>query len=238
MSAKTKPTALASAITTENQLVLVIADAMSVEGQATKIWRDVVAPGMIKVYKNLDGAMQARDRLIERAITPNLGEPYKLALETNLPDTRTKTGKTMAEQNAKAWKADWLPTWLADYVEAMPVKTPKEKADRTKAKRIMKTYAGYVELIQSLKASARSQGKVQFTRICLYAWPVVKTEKPKAAKPKAETETKPEDSKLNPTQTLVQMLSTARTYAQQHEDLPSQPATIAAISKAIELLGS
>jgi len=228
----------ASTITTENQLVLVIADAMSVEGQATKIWRDVVAPGMIKVYKNLDGAMQARDRLIERAITPNLGEPYKLALETNLPDTRTKTDKTMAEQNAKAWKAEWLPTWLADYVEVMPVKTPKEKADRTKAKRIMKTYAGYVELIQSLKASARAQGKIQFGRICEYAWPKPKTAKPKAEKPKAESDAKPEDSKLNPTQTLVGMLNTARQYAQKHDGLPSQVATIAAISKAIELLGS
>ena len=227
------------AITTENQLVLIIADAMATEGQATRTWRDIVAPGMIKVYKNLEGAMQARDRLIERAITPNLGEPFKLALETVLPDTRSKTGKTIAEQNAKAWKADWLPTWLADYVEAMPTKTPEQKAARTKAKRVMKTYKGFVELIQGLKASARSQGKVQFDRICEYAWPKPKAEaKPKAEKPKAETETKPEDSKLNPTQTLVGMLNTARQYAQKHEDLPSQVATIAAISKAIELLGS
>jgi hypothetical protein len=238
MSAKTKPTALASAITTENQLVVAIADAMSVEGQATKKWRDIVAPGMIKVFKTFEGATQARDRLIERAITPNLGEPYKLALATTLPDTRSKTGKTIADQNAKAWKADQLPTWLADFVEAMPVSTAKEKADRTKAKRIMKTYKGYVELIQALKASARSQGKVQFSRICEYAWPKPKTAKPKTAKPKAEAETKPEDSKLNPRQTLVQLLNNAKAYAQKHEDLPSQVATIAAISKAIELLGS
>jgi len=238
MSAKTKPTALASAITTENQLVVAIADAMSVEGQATKKWRDIVAPGMIKVFKTFEGATQARDRLIERAITPNLGEPYKLALATALPDTRSKTGKTIAEQNAKAWKADQLPTWLADFVEAMPTKTPDEKAKRTKAMRNKKTYKGYVELIQALKASARSQGKTYFDRICEYAWPKPKTAKPKAKKAKPEGDAKPEDSKLNPTQTLVQMLSTARTYAQQHEDLPSQPATIAAISKAIELLGS
>ena len=226
-----------SAITTENQLVLAIADAMATEGQATRTWRDVVAPGMIRVYKTLEGATEARDRLIERAITPCLGEPYKLALETVLPDTRSKTGKTMAENNAKAWKADWLPTWLADYVEAMPTKTPEQKAARTKAMRDKKTYKGFVELIQGLKASARSQGKVQFKRICEYAWPTVKAEKPKAEKPKAEAE-KPEDSKLNPTQTLVGMLNTARQYAQKHEDLPSQVATIAAISKAIELLGS
>ena len=228
----------ASTITTENQLVVAIADAMSVEGQATKKWRDIVAPGMIKVYKNLEGAMQARDRLIERAITPNLGEPYKLALATSLPKQSSKIGKTIFADNAKAWKADQLPTWLADFVEAMPTKTPEEKESRTKAKRLMKSYKGYVELIQALKASARSQGKVQFSRICEYAWPTIKTAKPKAAKPEAQTEAKPEDSKLNPTQTLVQMLSTARTYAQGKDGLPSQPAVIAAISKEIELLGS
>jgi hypothetical protein len=226
------------AITTENQLVLAIADAMVTEGQATRTWRDVVAPGMIRVYKTLDGAIEARDRLIERAITPCLGEPYKLALETVLPDTRSKTGKTMAENNAKAWKADWLPTWLADYVEAMPTKTPEQKAARTKAMRDKKTYKGFVELIQALKASARAQGKVQFKRICEYAWPTVKTAKPKAEKPKAEGDAKPEDGKLNPRQTLVQLLNNAKAYAQKHEDLPSQVATIAAISKAIELLGS
>ena len=227
-----------SEITNENQLVLAIADAMSVEGQATKKWRDIVAPGMIKVYKNLEGAMQARDRLIERAITPNLGEPYKLALATSLPKQSSKIGKTIFAENAKAWKAEQLPTWLADYVEAMPTKTAEQKAERTKAMRDKKTYKGFVELIQGLKASARSQGKVQFSRICEYAWPTVKTAKPKAEKPKAETETKPEDSKLNPRQTLVQLLNNAKAYAQKHEDLPSQVATIAAISKAIELLGS
>jgi hypothetical protein len=230
----TKPTT----ITNENQLVVAIADAMSVEGQATKKWRDNVAPGMIRIYKSLDGAIEARDRLIERAITPNLGEAYKLALATDLPDTRSKTGKIIAEQNAKAWKADQLPTWLADYVEAMPVSTPKEKADRTKAMRNKKTYKGYVELVQGLKASARAQGKIQFKRICEYAWPKPKTAKPKAEKPKAEAETKSEDSKLNPTQTLVQLLNNAKAYAQKHDDIPSQVATIAAISKAIELLGS
>jgi hypothetical protein len=227
-----------STITNENQLVIAIADAMSVEGQATKKWRNIVAPGMVKVYKSLDGAIEARDRLIERAITPNLGEAYKIALATDLPDTRSKTGKTIAEQNAKAWKVDQLPTWLKDFVETMPMTTLDEKAKRTNAKRLMKTYEGYVELIQGLKASARAQGKTQFNRICEYAWPTVKAKKPKAAKPEAETETKPEDSKLNPRQTLVQLLNNAKAYAQKHEDLPSQVAAIAAISKAIELLGS
>jgi len=230
----TKPTT----ITTENQLVVAIAQAMEVEGKASAQWRDIVAPGMVRVYKTLEGATEARDRLIERAITPNLREPFKMALATDLPDTRSKTGKVIAEQNAKAWKSDNAPAWLVSFVDSLPVKTAEDKAIRTQAKKDIKTYKGYIGLIQGLKASARSQGKVQFGRICEYAWPTVKTAKPKAEKPKAETETKPEDSKLNPRQTLVQMLSTARTYAQQHEDLPSQVATIAAISKAIELLGS
>ena len=227
-ASNTKP-----AITTENQLVLAIADAFATEGQATKKWRDVVAPGMIKVYKSLEGATEARDRLIERAIVPCLGEPYKLALETVLPDTRSKTGKMIAEQNAKTWKATMTPEWLTKAINAMP-----DKAERASATKRSKTYAGYIEIIQNLKSSARAQCKVQFKRICEYAWPTVKAEKPKAEKPKAETETKPEDSKLNPRQTLVGMLNTARQYAQKHEDLPSQVATIAAISKAIELLGS
>ena len=221
-----------TAITTENQLVVAIADAFATEGQATKKWRDVVAPGMIRVYKSLEGATEARDRLIERAIVPCLGEPYKLALETVLPDTRSKMGKTMAENNAKAWKATMVPEWLTTAINAMP-----DKAERASATKRSKTYAGYIEIIQNLKGSARAQCKVQFKRICEYAWPTVKTEKPKpAAKP--EGDAKPEDSKLNPRQTLVGMLNTARQYAQKHEDLPSQVATIAAISKAIELLGS
>jgi len=220
-------------ITTENQLVVAIADAMATEGQATRKWRDVVAPGMIRVYKTLEGATEARDRLIERAIVPCLGEPFKMALATDLPDTRSKTGKVIAEQNAKAWKATMVPEWMTKAINALP-----DKAERASATKRSKTYAGYVEMIQSLKSSARAQCKVQFKRICEYAWPTVKAEKPKAEKPKAEGDTKPEDSKLNPRQTLVGMLNTARQYAQKHEDLPSQVAAIAAISKAIELLGS
>jgi hypothetical protein len=223
----TKP----AVITNENQLVVAIADAMATEGQATRKWRDVVAPGMIRVYKTLEGATEARDRLIERAIVPCLSEPFKLALATDLPDTRSKTGKVIAEQNAKAWKATMVPEWMTKAINALP-----DKAERASATKRSKTYAGYVEMIQSLKSSARAQCKVQFKRICEYAWPTVKAEKPKAAKPEAET--KPEESKLNPRQTLVGMLNTARQYAQKHEDLPSQVATIAAISKAIELLGS
>jgi hypothetical protein len=161
-----------------------------------------------------------------------------MALATDLPDTRSKTGKTIAEQNAKAWKPTMVPEWLKDFVETMPMKTLDEKAKRTTAKRLIKTYEGYVELIQALKGSARAQGKIQFKRICEYAWPTVKAKKPKATKPEAETETKPEDSKLNPRHTWVGMLNPARQYAPKHEDLPSQVATIAAISKAIELLGS
>jgi hypothetical protein len=224
------------AITTENQLVVAIADAMATEGQATKKWRNIVAPGMIRVYKTLEGATEARDRLIERAIVPCLSEPFKMALATDLPDTRSKTGKIIADQNAKAWKVDQLPTWLKDFVETMPMTTLDEKEKRTTAKRLMKTYEGYVELIQALKGSARAQSKIQFNRICEYAWP--KAKKPKATKPETETETKSEDSKLNPRQTLVQLLNNAKAYAQKHEDLPSQVAAIAAISKAIELLGS
>jgi len=225
----TKPTT----ITTENQLVVAIADAMATEGQATRKWRDVVAPGMIRVYKTLDGATEARDRLIDRAIVPCLSEPFKMALATDLPDTRSKTGKAIAEQNAKAWKATMVPEWLTKAINALP-----DKAERTSATKRSKTYAGYIEMVQNLKASARAQCKVQFKRICEYAWPTVKTEKPAKPATKPEAETKPEESKLNPRQTLVGMLNTARQYAQKHEDLPSQVATIAAISKAIELLGS
>ena len=220
------------AITTENQLVVAIADAFATEGQATKKWRDVVAPGMIRVYKSLEGATEARDRLIERAIVPCLSEPFKMALATDLPDTRSKTGKTIAAQNAKAWKATMAPEWLTKAINAMP-----DKAERASATKRSKTYAGYIEIIQNLKSSARAQCKVQFKRICEYAWPTVKAEKPaKPAKP--EGDAKPEENKLNPRQTLVQLLNNAKAYAQKHEDLPSQVATIAAISKAIELLGS
>jgi len=219
------------AITTENQLVVAIADAMATEGQATRKWRNVVAPGMIRVYKTLEGASEARDRLIDRAIVPCLSEPFKMALATDLPDTRSKTGKAIAEQNAKAWKATMVPEWLTKAINALP-----DKAERASATKRSKTYAGYIEMVQNLKASARAQCKVQFKRICEYAWPTVKAEKPKAAKPEAET--KPEESKLNPRQTLVQLLNNAKAYAQKHEDLPSQVAAIAAISKAIELLGS
>lgn len=221
------------AITTENQLVLAIADAMATEGQATRKWRDVVAPGMIRVYKTLEGATEARDRLIDRAIVPCLSEPFKLALATDLPDTRSKTGKVIAEQNAKAWKATMVPEWMTKAINALP-----DKAERASATKRSKTYAGYIEMVQNLKASARAQCKVQFKRICEYAWPTVKAEKPKAVKPEAETEVKPEDSKLNPTQTLVGMLNTARQYAQKHDGLPSQVAVIAQLTKAIELLGS
>jgi len=230
----------ASTITTENQLVVAIADAMATEGQATRKWRNVVAPGMIRVYKTLEGATEARDRLIERAIVPCLSEPFKMALATDLPDTRSKIGKVIAEQNAKAWKSDNAPAWLVSFVDSLPVKTAEDKTIRTQAKKDIKTYKGYIGLIQSLKASARAQGKIQFGRICEYAWPKPKTAKPKAEKPKAEAEAevKPEDSKLNPRQTLVQLLNNAKAYAQKHEDLPSQVAAIAAISKAIELLGS
>jgi hypothetical protein len=223
----------ASTITTENQLVVAIADAMATEGQATRKWRDVVAPGMIRVYKTLEGATEARDRLIERAIVPCLSEPFKMALATDLPDTRSKTGKVIAEQNAKAWKATMTPEWLINAVNVMP-----DKTERANVLKRVKTYAGYVEMIQSLKSSARAQCKVQFKRICEYAWPTVKAEKPAKPATKPEGDAKPEESKLNPRQTLVGMLNTARQYAQKHEDLPSQPATIAAISKAIELLGS
>jgi len=224
----TKP----AVITTENQLVVAIADAMATEGQATRKWRNVVAPGMVRVYKTLEGATEARDRLIERAIVPCLSEPFKLALATDLPDTRSKTGKVIAEQNAKAWKAAMTPEWLINAVNAMP-----DKTERANVLKRVRTYVGYVEMIQSLKSSARAQCKVQFKRICEYAWPAgPKPVTKPAAKPEAET--KPEDSKLNPRQTLVGMLNTARQYAQKHEDLPSQVATIAAISKAIELLGS
>jgi len=219
------------AITTENQLVAAIADAMSVEGQATKKWRDIVAPGMIKVYKTFEGAKQAKDRLIERAIMPNLSEHYKLALATNLPDTRSKTGQTVYDQNVKSWKISMIPEWVTEWADTLI-----DRNERVNVARACRTYAGFVELIQVLKASARAQSKVQFGRICKYAWPE-EFEKP-AAKPKAEAEAKPEDSKLNPRQTLVGMLNTARQYAQKHEDLPSQVAAIAAISKAIELLGS
>ena len=228
-----------SEITNENQLVLAIADAMSVEGQATKKWRDIVAPGMVKVYKNLEGAMQARDRLIERAITPSLGEPFKLALETSLPDTRSKTGKTIAEQNAKAWKAEQLPTWLVDYVEAMPTKTAEQKTERTKAKRVMKTYKGFVELIQGLKASARAQGKVQFERICGYAWPKPKAEAKPKAKPKAEAEAKNVESEgMPPVQTAIQLSSGLIAYIQKYEaQIPNHVEAIAAIRKAQLLIG-
>jgi hypothetical protein len=224
----TKPT---TTITTENQLVVAIADAMSAEGQATKKWRDIVAPGMIKVYKTFEGAKQAKDRLIERAITPNLSEHYKLALATVLPDTRSKTGQTVYDQNVKSWKINMTPEWVTEWAGTLI-----DRNERVNVVRACRTYAGFVELIQVLKASARAQSKVQFGRICKYAWPE-EFEKP-AAKPKPEGEPKPEDSKLNPRQTLVGMLNTARQYAQKHEDLPSQVATIAAISKAIELLGS
>jgi len=223
------------AITTENQLVVAIADAMSAEGQATKKWRDIVAPGMIKVYKTFEGAKQAKDRLIERAITPNLGEHYKLAFATVLPDTRSKTGQTVYDQNVKSWKISMTPEWVTEWADTLT-----DRNERVNVARACRTYAGFVELIQVLKASARAQSKVQFGRICKYAWPE-EFEKPATAKPataKPEGEPKPEDSKLNPRQTLVGMLNTARQYAQKHEDLPSQVATIAAISKAIELLGS
>jgi len=225
----TKP----AVITTENQLVVAIADAMATEGQATRKWRNVVAPGMVRVYKTLEGATEARDRLIERAIVPCLSEPFKMALATDLPDTRSKTGKTIAEQNAKAWKASMVPEWLTKAINALP-----DKAERASATKRSKTYAGYIEMVQSLKGSARAQCKVQFKRICEYAWPTVKAEKPAKPAAKPEGEAKPEDSKLNPRQTLVQLLNNAKAYAQKHEDLPSQVATIAAISKAIELLGS
>jgi len=225
----TKP----AAITTENQLVLAIADAIATEGQATKKWRDVVAPGMIRVYKTLEGATEARDRLIERAIVPCLGESFKMALATDLPDTRSKTGKTIAEQNAKAWKATMVPEWLTSAINAMPDKT--ERANATKRS---KTYAGYVEMVQGLKASARAQCKVQFKRICEYAWPTVKAEKPAKPAAKPEQSDAEKAANLNPTQTLVSLINTARQYAQKHDGLPSQPAVIAQLTKAIELLGS
>ena len=221
------------AITTENQLVLAIADAFATEGQATKKWRDIVAPGMIKVYKNLEGAIEARDRLIERAIVPCLSEPFKMALATDLPDTRSKIGQTAYDLNAKAWKATMTPEWLTKAINAMP-----DKAERASATKRSKTYAGFVEMVQNLKGSARAQCKVQFKRICEYAWPTAKVEKPAKPATKPEGDAKPEENKLNPRQTLVQLLNNAKAYAQKHEDLPSQVATIAAISKAIELLGS
>jgi len=230
---KATNTAKPAVIATENQLVLAIAQAMEVQGKATAQWRDVVAPGMIRVYRTIETATEARDRLIERAITPCLGKQYREAMATVLPDTRSKMGKTVYDQNVKSWKISMTPEWVSEWAETLKDKT--ERANVTKA---CKTYAGFVELIQALKASARSQGKVQFSRICEYAWPTVKAEKPKAEKPKAESDAKPEDSKLNPTQTLVGMLNTARQYAQKHDGLPSQVAVIAAISKAIELLGS
>jgi hypothetical protein len=220
------------AITTENQLIVAIADAMATEGQATRKWRDVVAPGMIRVYKTLEGATEARDRLIDRAIVPCLSEPFKMALATDLPDTRSKTGKTIAEQNAKAWKATMVPEWLTKAINALP-----DKAERTSATKRSKTYAGYVEMVQNLKGSARAQCKIQFKRICEYAWPTEKKAKP-ATPAKPEGDAKPEDSKLSPTQTLVGMLNTARQYAQKHDGLPSQVAVIAQLTKAIELLGS
>jgi hypothetical protein len=227
----TKPAVVA----TENQLVLAIAQAMEVQGKATAQWRDVVAPGMIRIYRTIETATEARDRLIERAITPCLGKQYREAMAMVLPDTRSKMGKTVYDQNVKTWKISMTPEWVSEWAETLKDKT--ERANVTKA---CKTYAGFVEMVQDLKASARSQGKVQFKRICMYAWPEA-FEKPEGnAKPaaKPEGDAKPEDSKLNPTQTLVSLINTARTYAQGKDGLPSQPAVIAHLTKAIELLGS
>jgi hypothetical protein len=217
-------------ISSEKQLFNAIREVLRDDGQVARRWRNVIAPGMVRVYRTLDAATEARDRMIENAILPELAPQYKCAMETMLPDTRSKVGQAIYDQNVKSWKVNMVPEWLALTIEAMP------KEGKVSATKQVKTYKGYVELVQAFKASARAQCKVQFKRICDYAWPTVKAEKPKAAKPEAET--KPEESKLNPRQTLVGMLNTARQYAQKHEDLPSQVATIAAISKAIELLGS
>jgi hypothetical protein len=217
-------------ISSEKQLFNAIREVLRDDGQVARRWRNVIAPGMVRVYRTLDAATEARDRMIENAILPELAPQYKCAMETTLPDTRSKVGQAVYDQNVKSWKINMVPEWLALTIEAMP------KEGKVSATKQVKTYKGYVELVQAFKASARAQCKVQFKRICEYAWPTVKAEKPKAAKPEAET--KPEDSKLNPRQTLVQLLNNAKAYAQKHEDLPSQVAAIAAISKAIELLGS
>jgi hypothetical protein len=218
-------------ISSEKQLFNAIREVLRDDGQVARRWRNVIAPGMVRVYRTLDAATEARDRMIENAILPELAPQYKCAMETTLPDTRSKVGQAIFDQNVKSWKVNMVPEWLALTIEAMP------KEGKVSATKQVKTYKGYVELVQAFKASARAQCKVQFKRICEYAWPTVKAEKPKPAT-KPEAETKPEESKLNPRQTLVGMLNTARQYAQKHEDLPSQVATIAAISKAIELLGS
>jgi hypothetical protein len=219
-------------ISSEKQLFNAIREVLRDDGQVARRWRNVIAPGMVRVYRTLDAATEARDRMIENAILPELAPQYKCAMETTLPDTRSKVGQAIYDQNVKSWKVNMVPEWLALTIETMP------KEGKVSATKQVKTYKGYVELVQAFKASARAQCKVQFKRICEYAWPTVKAEKPKAEKPKAEGDVKPEDSKLNPRQTLVQLLNNAKAYAQKHEDLPSQVAAIAAISKAIELLGS
>ena len=241
MNAKTKP-AIPS---TESALFAAVGDAMSHDRQGEHKWREIIAPGMLKVYKTYEYAKSMQDRFITNAVRPNLAIKWREALDTVLEDTRSNTGKTVYELNVKQWKASKTPEWLLKEIDQLRVgellvKTVKESYDKKAAQTAIKTYDGFRGLVKAMQASARSACITNFVRACKYAWPeeFVKPATTKPATDKPEGEPKPEDSKLNPRQTLVQLLNNAKAYAQKHEDLPSQVAAIAAISKAIELLGS
>jgi hypothetical protein len=236
MNAKTETTIKVPA--SEAALFAQIGAGFDLTGRATHHWAKIVAPGLIKVYRTRETAEAAKDRMVDRAILPKAPAIYSGALAYDLPKKSSKIGQTAFDLNCKGWKVSQVPKWLGDHIEGMgPNDLIKKQYSKKDVIKMIRTYDGFFELITEIKKDARAHCSTTFGRLLDHAWPKPKAEaKPKADKP--EGDAKPEDSKLNPTQTLVSLINTARTYAQGKDGLPSQPAVIAHLTKAIELLGS
>lgn len=224
---------------TESALFAQIGAGLDLNGRATHHWSRIVVPGLVKIYRNREAAEGAKDRMVERVILPKAPAIYSGALSCDLPKKSSKIGQVAFDLNSKNWKATQVPKWLLDHIEGMrPADLIKKQYSKNDAKKMIRTYSGFFDLVTEIKKDARAHCNTTFGRILDHAWP-----KPKAeAKPKAEGDTKAEgdveSEGMPPVQTAIQLSSGLIAYIQKYEaQIPNHVEAIAAIRKAQLLIG-